>query len=55
MYTSQSLTELERCYLQTKHEALAVVWGFERFKFFLLAVNFELTTVFLCDKIQERN
>ena len=39
-YASQSLTEVERRYLQTEHEALAVVWGSEHFQLFLQSLNF---------------
>ena len=43
-YASRSLTEVERRYLQTEREALAVVWGCERFWLFLLGIKFELFT-----------
>ena len=43
-YTSRSLTEVERRYQQTEHEALAVVLGCECFQLFLLGMKFELFT-----------
>ena len=41
-YASRSLTEVESGFLQTESEALAVVWGYERFQLFLLRVFFFL-------------
>ena len=41
-YASRSLTEVERRFLQTESEALAVVWGYEHFQLFLLRVFFFL-------------
>ena len=41
-YTSWSLTELERCYSQTEHEAHAVVWGSAFLAFFPYGINFKL-------------
>ena len=43
-YASRSLNEVEKRYLQTEREALAVVWGCEHFQFFLLGIKFELFT-----------
>ena len=41
-YTSWSLTEVERCYSQTEHEAHAVVWGSAFLAFFPYGINFKL-------------
>ena len=43
-FASRLLTDVERRHSQTEREGLAVVWGYERFQFFLLGVNFELFT-----------
>ncbi|XP_062538828.1 uncharacterized protein K02A2.6-like [Armigeres subalbatus] len=37
---SKALTSTERKYPQTQKEALAVVWGVERFKFYLTGISF---------------
>ena len=44
MYASRSLTDVERRYSQTEKEALGVVWACERFRLYLLGINFELIT-----------
>jgi len=41
---SRSLTEVERRYLQTEKEALAVVWTYERFHVYPYGKHFELET-----------
>lgn len=41
---SKALTKTEKSYPQTQREALAVVWGAERFKFYLLGVSFTIVT-----------
>lgn len=43
-YASKSLSEVEKCYCQFEKEALAVVWGMERFSVFLLWIVFDLLT-----------
>ena len=43
-YASRSLTDVERRYSQTEREALAVVWGCERFHLYLYGIEFELVT-----------
>lgn len=43
-YASKSLTEVERRYPQNQREALAVVWGVERFSHFLLGKMFTIFT-----------
>lgn len=43
-YASKSLSSTEKRYCQTEREALAIVWGVERFRLFLLGRNFELET-----------
>lgn len=44
-YTSRSLTtEVKQKYSQTEKEALAVVWGCERFHMFLIGTKFYLFT-----------
>lgn len=43
-YAAKSLSETEKRYCQTEREALAIVWGVERFKYFLLGRKFELET-----------
>jgi len=43
-YASRSLTSVERRYSQTEKEALAVVWGCERFRMYLYGREFELLT-----------
>lgn len=43
-FASKSLTDLERKYFQTEREALAIVWGVEKFKLYLLGSKFELIT-----------
>lgn len=41
---SKSLTETEKRYCQTEKEALALVWGTERFHPYLFGIEFELIT-----------
>lgn len=41
---SKTLTETERRYSQTQKEALAVVWGVEKFNYYLLGREFEIHT-----------
>ena len=43
-YASRSLTPTEQRYSQTEREALAVVWGCERFHMYLIGTPFELIT-----------
>jgi hypothetical protein len=43
-YASRALTDTERRYSQTEREALAVVWGCERFHLYLLGKRFTLVT-----------
>ena len=43
-YASRTLTDVERRYSQTEKEALAIVWGCERFHLYLYATEFELFT-----------
>ena len=44
-FASRSLSEVERRYSQTEKEALAVVWGCERFSLYLLGLeSFQLVT-----------
>ena len=44
-FASPSLSEVEHCYSQTEKEALAVVWGCERFSLYLLGLeSFQLFT-----------
>lgn len=43
-YASRSLTPPEENYAQTEKEALALVWGVERFHYFLYGREFELIT-----------
>ena len=44
-FASCSLSEVERCYSQTEKEALAVVWGCERFSLYLSGLeSFQLVT-----------
>lgn len=43
-YASKGLTELERKYSQTEREALAIVWGCEKFRYYLLGRKFQLLT-----------
>lgn len=43
-FASKSLTDLEKKYFQTEREALAIVWGVEKFKLYLLGHKFELIT-----------
>ena len=44
IYTSRSLTDVERRYSQTEKEALAVVWACERFRLYVMGIHFELIT-----------
>ena len=41
-YASRTLTAVERRYSQTEREALAVVWGCEKFHFYLYGTTFDL-------------
>lgn len=41
-FASKALTEAERRYPQTQREALAVVWGVEKFHFYLIGREFNL-------------
>lgn len=43
-FASRALSEVERRYSQTEKEALAVVWGCERFHMYLYGRKFELLT-----------
>lgn len=43
-FASKSLSDTEKRYSQTEKEALALVWGVERFKEYLLGSVFELET-----------
>ena len=43
-YASRSLTDVEQRYSQTEREALAVVWGCERFCMYLYGIDFMLVT-----------
>ena len=43
-YASRPLTPVERRYSQTDREALALVWGIEHYRLFLLGSQFDLTT-----------
>jgi hypothetical protein len=43
-YASRSLSDVERRYSQTEKEALAVVWGCEKFHLFLYGIEFEIRT-----------
>lgn len=43
-YASKSLSDCEKRFSTTEKEALALVWGVERFKMYLLGVEFELET-----------
>ena len=43
-YASRTLTPVERRYLQTEREALAVVWGCERFHLYLYGTTFAIYT-----------
>lgn len=43
-FASKGLTELERKYGQTEREALSLVWGCEKFSYYLLGRKFELLT-----------
>ena len=43
-FASRSLSDVERRYSQTEREALAVVWGCERFHLYLYGIDFELIT-----------
>ena len=44
VYASHTLTDVERRYSQTEREALAVVWGCERFHIYLYGKEFMLYT-----------
>lgn len=43
-YASHSLTDVEQKYFHTEKEALAVVWGCERFHMYLIGTKFDLFT-----------
>ena len=43
-YASYSLTDVEKRYSQTEKEALGLVWACERFKLYLLGIEFDLIT-----------
>lgn len=43
-YSAKSLTDVERRYCQTKREALALVWGVEKYRHYLLGMEFQLET-----------
>ena len=43
-YASRTLTPVERRYSQTEREALAVVWGCEKFHLYLFGTQFDLLT-----------
>ena len=43
-YASRTLSAVERRYSQTEKEALAVVWGCERFHMYLIGTEFDLLT-----------
>lgn len=43
-YASRSLSSTEQKYAQTEKEALALVWGVERFHFYIYGKEFELVT-----------
>ena len=43
-YASRTLTSVERKYSQTEREALAVVWGCEKFHLYLSGIDFEIHT-----------
>ena len=43
-YASRGLTDVERRYIQTEREALALVWACERFNMYIFGRHFELKT-----------
>ncbi|XP_058816749.1 uncharacterized protein K02A2.6-like [Topomyia yanbarensis] len=43
-FASKALTDLERKYFQTEREALALVWGVEKFRLYLMGTTFKLIT-----------
>jgi len=43
-YASGNLSDVERRYSQAEKEALALVWGCERFHMYLYGIHFELLT-----------
>lgn len=43
-YASKSLSDCEKRFSSTEKEALAIVWGIERFQMYLLGIEFELET-----------
>ena len=44
LYTSRSLTDVERLYSQTEKEVLALLWACEQFNLYLSRRSFELET-----------
>lgn len=44
MFASKTLADVERRYSQTEKEALAIVWGVERFQYYLQGCHFTLIT-----------
>lgn len=43
-YAAKSLSDTEKKYCTTEKEALAIVWGVEKFRNYLLGLHFELET-----------
>ncbi|XP_021343899.1 uncharacterized protein K02A2.6-like [Mizuhopecten yessoensis] len=43
-YASRALSDVERRYSTTEKEALAVVWGCEKFRIYLMGIDYELVT-----------
>ena len=43
-YASRSLTDVEQRYCQTEREALSLVWACEKFRAYLLGIQFDLVT-----------
>ncbi|XP_055604370.1 uncharacterized protein K02A2.6-like [Uranotaenia lowii] len=43
-YASKSLSDIEKTYPPIEKEALGIVWGIERFKMYLIGIEFELET-----------